>query len=389
MKKTTSLSGQRVPALKPRILIVDDESSFVKLLAEILGERDYICLGCQSGREALHLMDTHEFDVVLSDVHMPGICGLELLRAIREKHPRTATVMVTSEGDVRVGVQAMKEGACDYLPKPLNFQRVRVSVKQVLERKRLEAELEDYRRHLEEMVDQRTAQLRQAKSAIEQNYDETLQALAAALDLRDNDTAGHSWRVMAYAVRIAKAVGCTKVRLNEIARGALLHDIGKIRMPDAILRKPGPLTDEERAVMRTHVGVGYTILNHIGFLAGAAEIVLTHHERFDGEGYPRGVRGAEIPLGARIFVVADTLDAMTSDRPYRSARTFAEARAEIIGESGKQFDPEVVSAFLAINQDEWPKLRNQKQTKESWGIVRWEVVPVQSEHSVQSLLTMV
>ena len=390
MKKTMSLPTQRMSGGKPRILIVDDDSSIVELLAEMLSEHDYLCQGCQNGQEALHLMDTHGFDIVLSDLHMPGMSGLELLRAIREKHPRTATVMVTSEGDVRVGVQAMKEGANDYLLKPLDFQRVRVSVKQVLERKRLEAELENYRLHLEEMVDQRTAQLRQAKSAIEQNYEETLHALAAALDLRDNDTAGHSRRVMEYTVRIAKAVGCTKVQLNDIARGALLHDIGKIGMPDAILRKPGPLTDKERAVMQTHVGVGYTILNHIGFLTGAAEIVLAHHERFDGAGYPQGLRGAEIPLGARFFAVADTLDAMTSDRPYRSAMTFDEAREEIIRESGKQFDPQVVSAFLAIHEDEWPKLRNQTQTKESWGIVQWEAAPPgPTEHPVQSLVTMV
>jgi putative nucleotidyltransferase with HDIG domain len=257
----------------------------------------------------------------------------------------------------------------------------------VLERKKLEAELENYRLHLEEIVEQRTSQLHRAKSYIELTYDETLQALAAALDLRDNDTAGHSRRVMEYTVRIAKAVGCTKVQLSNIARGALLHDIGKIGMPDAILRKPGPLTDKERSVMETHVEVGYSLLNHIGFLAGAAEIVLAHHERFDGAGYPQGLRGSEIPLGARIFSVADTLDAITSDRPYRLARTFAVAREEINRESGKQFDPDVVSAFMAIDQGIWPQLRSKKHVVRSLGMVRWKVVPppAQGDHALQLL----
>jgi HD-GYP domain-containing protein (c-di-GMP phosphodiesterase class II) len=138
--------------------------------------------------------------------------------------------------------------------------------------------------------------------------------------------------------------------------------------------------------MDTHVGVGYSFLNHIGFLAGAAEIVLTHHERFDGTGYPQGLCREEIPLGARIFAVADTLDAITSDRPYRPARTFAVAREEIIRESGKQFDPEVVSAFLAIDQGIWPELRNKKRVIRSLGIVRWEVVPpAQADHPLPSL----
>ena len=162
MTKTPSSSTQQCPNSKHRILIVDDEPSIVKLLAEMLRPEGYSCFGCRSGQEAMHLMSNQEFDVVLCDVHMPGMSGLELLRLVREKHPRMASVMVTGEGDVRVGVQAMKEGADDYLLKPLNFEAVLVSINQVLERKKLEAELENYRLHLEEMVEQRTAQLRRA-----------------------------------------------------------------------------------------------------------------------------------------------------------------------------------------------------------------------------------
>jgi response regulator RpfG family c-di-GMP phosphodiesterase len=376
MPETQSRSIQHNPDSKRRVLIVDDEPSIVKLLAEVLRPEGYSCFGCQSGQEALHLMTTQEFDVVLCDVQMPGMSGLELLRLVRQKHYRLGFVMVTGEGDIRVGVQAMRDGADDYLLKPLNLDAVLVSVNQVLERKKLEAELENHRLHLEEMVEQRTAQLRRAKSWIEQTYEETLQALAGALDLRDSETAGHSQRVMAYAVEIGIAMGCSEDQLNTIARGALLHDIGKIGVPDAILMKPAPLTDEEREVMRAHVGVGYGILKRIAFLADSAQIVLTHHERFDGKGYPQGLAGTAIPLGARIFAVADTLDAMTSDRPYRRASTLAAAREEISRESGKQFDPEVVSAFLAINKGTWLRIRTRVGIQRSLGIEQRKLIPL-------------
>ncbi len=370
---------------KPGILIVDDEPSITKLLAEMLRHVGYSCLECQSSQEALHLINTQRFEAVLCDVRMPGISGLELLRFARDKHLHLAFVMVTGVDDVRVGIQAMKEGADDYLLKPLHLEAVLVSVNHVLEQKKLECELENYRLHLEEIVQQRTDQLRGAMWRIEQTYDETLQALAAALDLRDNDTAGHSRRVMAYAVEIAKRMGCSKEQMNTIARGALLHDIGKIGMPDAILMKPCPLTDEERTVMETHVIVGFSLLNHIEFLVGAAEIVLAHHERFDGTGYPHGLLGGEIPLGARIFAVGDTLDALISDRPYRRATSFAVAHEEIIQQSGKQFDPEVVSAFLSIDEGTWAELQDRNGLISSLGIERGKLVPTaQIDHDLRS-----
>lgn len=386
MTETQSRSTQESANSKHRILIVDDEPSIVKLLAEMLRQEGCNCFGCLSGQEALRWINTQEFDVVLSDVHMPGMSGLESLQFIRQKDPRTAFVMVTGEGDVRLGVQAMKEGADDYLLKPLNIGAVIVSINQVLERKKLESELENYRRHLEEMVEQRTAQLRTAKSRIEQGYDETLQALAAALDLRDNETAGHSRRVMAYAMKVASVMGCSKEQLKTIARAALLHDIGKIGIPDAILMKPSLLTDKERSVMEAHVAVGYSLLKHIKFLEGAAEIVLTHHERFDGTGYPQGLFGTQIPLGARIFAVADTLDVLTSNRPYHAATTFALAREEIMQQSGKQFDPDMVSAFLTIDDGTWGGLRNGKGVIRSLGNERGKFVPAaQTGYALQSL----
>ncbi|MBI3661734.1 MAG: HD domain-containing protein [Acidobacteria bacterium] len=204
---------------------------------------------------------------------------------------------------------------------------------------------------LEEEVRQRTRQLEVAKRRIEMSYDDTLRALGAALDMRDNETAGHSRRVTAYCLQIAKAVGVQGDELKNIERGSYLHDIGKIGIPDAILFKPAKLTEEERKVMESHARIGYDLVGSIAFLSPAAQIALTHQERYDGTGYPQGLAGKEIPLGARIFAVADTLDAMTSDRPYRRALPLEAAREEIKRESGRQFDPEVVRAFLSIPEE--------------------------------------
>ena len=190
-----------------------------------------------------------------------------------------------------------------------------------------------------------------ATKRIEQTYDDTLEALAGALDLRDNETAGHSRRVSRYCLEIARAMNCSPEELRQIARGSYLHDIGKIGIPDSILRKPAKLTDKEMAVMQTHARIGYDLVSRIAFLAPAAEIVLTHQERFAGTGYPQGLVGIEIPLGARIFAVADTLDAITSDRPYRRAAEEIDLGASF------QFDPEVVRAYLSLPEDTWENIR--------------------------------
>jgi len=209
-------------------------------------------------------------------------------------------------------------------------------------------------------------ELRRAKEAaeaatdqVELTYDDTLGALGAALDLRDNETAGHSHRVTRYCLELAKRMGCSGDQLKHIERGAYLHDIGKIGTPDAILLKPGKLTPEEREIMQQHARVGYELVSRIEFLQEAAEIVYTHQERYDGLGYPRGLKGDAIPLGARIFAVADTFDAMTSNRPYRKALPLATALEEIRIESGRQFDPQVVGLLTAIPPDVWDQIRRE------------------------------
>lgn len=342
---------------KSRVLLVDDERSVWEILGEKLGRNGYEWQGCLSGEEALAYLEKEHFDAVVSDLNMPRMSGLDLLAEMQKRFPHVAFVMATGENDIRVAVDAMKHGADDYLLKPFQLDVALESVRRALHKKYLETELETYRHHLEEMVEQRTHQLQIAMKRIERAYDETLEALGAALDLRDTETAGHSRRVSLYCLEIARAMGCTNEQLKTIARGAYLHDIGKIGIPDAVLLKEGKLDPEEMTIMKTHVRIGFELLSRIPFLSSASEIVLAHQERYDGDGYPRGLLGEEIPLGARIFAIADTLDAMTSDRPYRQALPFETARQEIIRESGKQFDPDIVRVFLSLPEDTWQNIR--------------------------------
>jgi len=215
-----------------------------------------------------------------------------------------------------------------------------------------------YQSDLEQLVAERTQQLSLALRDLEQSYDYTLEALGGALDAKDAETEGHCQRVTAFTITIAKAMGVDKATMRQIARGAFLHDIGKMGIPDSILRKPGPLTAEERDIMRKHCEIGFSVLERIPFLKEAADIVLTHQECYDGSGYPQGLKGDQIPLGSRIFAVADTLDAMISDRPYRKALPVSAAREEIQRCSGTQFDPKVVEVFLSTPDSVWMELHD-------------------------------
>jgi len=344
-----------------RVLVVDDEPAACKLLSVILGTPAFHCATAGTGEEALVSLQRERFDAVISDLRMPGMSGMQLLAEARRRYPHMVFLVTTGVDDVEVGVQAMRSGAYDYLVKPLRESVVLMSLERALQRRQLEQQVENYRQHLEEMVTERTDQLQAALRQIESSYEDTLQALGAAIDLRDNETAGHSQRVCRYSLEMARSMGWSDKLLRSLAKGAYLHDIGKLGVPDGILLKPGPLTADERKVMQRHAQIGFDLVKGITFLADAAEIVLAHHERFDGYGYPRGLKGEEILLGARIFAVADTLDAITSDRPYRRASSFESARETIRRLSGSQFDPHVVNVFLSIPAETWPTIaRNQR-----------------------------
>jgi len=338
------------------VLVVDDEAAARKLLALILGPPAFQCITACNGEEALAILQRERFDAVISDLRMPDMGGMELLKQVRQSYPHVAFLVTTGVDEVEVGVKAMRCGADDYLVKPLHEGAVLASLESALYKRQLEREVENYREHLEEMVAERTAQVQVALQQIEHTYEDTLQALGAAIDLRDNETAGHSQRVCLYSLEIARAMGWQGEQLRSLARGAYLHDIGKLGVPDGILLKPGALTAEERKMMQQHAQIGFDLIKGIPFLAEVAEMVLTHHERCDGSGYPRGLKGTEILLSARIFAVADTLDAITSDRPYHRASSFQEARETIRQLAGSHFDLEVVSVFLKIPENTWPTI---------------------------------
>jgi putative nucleotidyltransferase with HDIG domain len=347
-----------------RILVVDDEESVRAVAAALLTRTGYSVTTTESAQEALtRLQQDPDYDLVLCDVMMPVTDGLTLLDHLCTDHPGIPVVMFSAINDAYVVTSAFRRGAIDYLLKPFERTELESVVLRAIEHGRLRKQNSTYRHNLESIVNTRTGRLRSTMQDLERSYDITLEAMGDALDLRDQETEGHSRRVTAYTNTLAQAMGLDSDELRIIARGAFLHDIGKIATPDAILLKPGRLTAEEMAIMKQHCERGYEMVRKISFLREAAEIVYAHQEQFDGSGYPRGLRGEEIPLGARIFAIADTLDAMTSDRPYRRGTSFAEAREEIVRCAGTQFDPGIVEVFLSIPAEIWSKLRTESESR--------------------------
>jgi response regulator RpfG family c-di-GMP phosphodiesterase len=339
--------------LNEKILVVDDEPHVRSILLRHFEQEGSKCVASPSALDALRKMKDQKFSLVISDVMMPGMSGLEFLRQAREENPETAFIMITGLMDIGTAVDSLRLGALDFITKPFELPAIRRAVDRALDRRRLLIENRFYREELERQVRERTSALNDALCDVEESYKITLEALVTALDAREHETGAHSQRVREYTLTLAEDFGLRHDDLIQTGRGALLHDVGKIGVRDSILLKPGKLSEEEWVEMRMHPQIGYSILQNIEFLSPAAEIVLCHQERWDGKGYPNGLAGPDIPLGARIFAVVDTLDAMTSDRPYRKATSFEAALAEIRHCSGTQFDPRVVSAFLNIPAESW------------------------------------
>jgi putative nucleotidyltransferase with HDIG domain len=342
---------------KTKILIVDDEEAIREVISALLKAQGHECASVSNVLAAQEFLGRHRMDLVLSDMVMPEMDGMQLVEWLHKTEPDIPIIMVTANSEIEKALNAIRQGAYDYILKPFEKDQLYFSVQRALEHRQLILEKQDYQRNLENKVEERTAQYKDALEKLEQSYDDTLEALGSALDMKDTETEGHSKRVTAYTIAIAKQMNVEPTLLQQIARAAFLHDIGKMAISDQILRKPGPLTPEEREEMRTHCQRGFDIVTHISFLSEAAEIVLSHQEYFDGTGYPRGLRGEEIPLGARIFAVADALDAMISDRPYRKALPITHAQEEILRCAGTQFDPKVVGVFLAMPATLWSELR--------------------------------
>jgi response regulator RpfG family c-di-GMP phosphodiesterase len=350
------------------IMIVDDNPDNLNLLEDMLVRQEHEVRLFPLGRLALAAAMRNPPDLILLDINMPEMNGYEVCERLKstEELSDIPVIFLSALNEIEDKVKAFRSGAVDYVSKPFQFEEVHARVETHLKLRNLQRALKLQNEHLKELVDRRTEQIQLAMEQIESTYDETLRALGAALDLRDSETAGHSQRVTRYSLEIAGAMGCGGEQLKQIALGAFLHDFGKIGIPDAILYKPGKLTQEETDIMRQHVRIGYNMVIGISFLAGAAQIVLTHQEFYDGTGYPQGLVGKEIPIGARIFSVADTLDAITSDRPYRTALPFQTAREEIVRWSGLQFDPDVVEAFLTIPEQVWKRIRLGLSPIEVW-----------------------
>jgi response regulator RpfG family c-di-GMP phosphodiesterase len=326
----------------PYCLIVDDEPRLRQVMVHLMRADGFQCVEAGNGIEALEQLQRCPAILVLSDLRMPKMDGFALLREIRSLYPDIAVVMITAVADVEIAVNCLAIGAADYVIKPYNLEDVRARVAQALEKRRMVLELRAYRESLEERV---SAQARR----LEELFLASVQSLAEALELKDPYTRGHSVRVSHYSSLIAQRMGVDGELLRQIELGGHVHDIGKIGVRETVLNKPDRLTPEEYEHIMTHPVLGWRILAPLlGETPHALNIVRSHHERFDGRGIPDGLRGAEIPLEARIAAAADALDAMTSDRPYRNSEmTIANAIAEIQRNAGAQFDPEVVQALVA------------------------------------------
>ena len=336
---------------KEKILIVDDEEAIRNLFVEALSGLGYRCEVAENGLECLaKYYESSDYDVVLLDVQMPELGGIDTLKKLKSYAPDLSIIIVSASRDIDNVRTALKEGAYDYIFKPFNINDVEAVIRRAVERAQLIKENKDYQLNLEEKVERQTEELVKL-------YSGTLQAMILALDLRESETGYHSYRVTEYALNLGRHMDLSEAELSVLAKGALLHDIGKIGVPDSILLKPGKLNEEEWAVMRKHAELGYMMLKKIEFLEESANIVYTHHEHFDGSGYPSGISGKDIPLGARIFSIVDAFDAMTSKRAYRDEMTFEEAVERIKEASGTQFDPEIVDVFVKIDQKIWDAIK--------------------------------
>lgn len=347
------------------ILLVDDEESVCRMLMRLLTLRGYAVQAESNPEGALNALRDRPgyFDILLTDLNLGAASGLDLLEKTRPLDENLITIIITGNATLDNAVSALRRGAYDFIQKPVIADHLIATINRALDYRRLKQENIRYQNHLEEIVQEKHAALIAALAEVKSSYEFTLEAMASLLDARERSLARHSTRVRDLAVLIGRELPLPPSELDDLARGALLHDIGKMCIPDSVLLKPGILTPEERAVMNSHTEVGYQLLKSSAHLKRAAELVYAHHERFDGKGYPRGLKGVEIPIGARIFAVVDAYDAMRSDRVYRKAQSAANAKEEIMRHSGQQFDPAIVDLFVRCHSavekvGKWPCDRN-------------------------------
>jgi len=333
---------------RAHVLVVDDEEQILKFMNLLLTKEGYDVKICSSAEDALGAVKDEPllYDIVLTDITMPGMTGIELLNKISEADPLIMKIAMSGYTTVDTVVNCLRAGAIDFIQKPVESRYLLSSIRRAMIFRSLKLENIYHQSHLERMVEQRSTQLTRMLQDVKSSYEYTLEAFMAILDAREQQTGRHSLRVRELTIWLARRMNIAGQELEEIATGALLHDIGKIAIPDRVLLSSGPLPPEEWRVMKTHAELGFRILTGNPRLAGAARIVIEHHEHFNGQGYPKGLRGEEICLGARIFAVVDAYDAMRSERSYQAAKSEEETTEEIIASSGTQFDPAVIQVFL-------------------------------------------
>jgi response regulator RpfG family c-di-GMP phosphodiesterase len=335
-----------------RLLILESDAEKRHLLTTFFS-RHYECVAADSTANALDIAGRAHFAVILAAIREPEIVPQALVPHLHTVSPQTVPVFLSEEGSTGNTASAFRAGAFEVVQTPISLKAVEVAVSKAFTQFELHSLKEKYQHHLEELVAERTTELDKALEEIENSYRMTLKALVQALETRDFETAGHSERVVTFSLRLGHEVGLSRDGMRDLELGALLHDVGKIGVPDAILHKPSDLDETEWAKMRLHPLHGQNILRNIPFLKGAARIVAQHHERWDGSGYPKALRGEAIDIGARIFAVIDAFDAMISERVFRDSKTYEEARSEIEKYAGTQFDPMVVEAFKHVPKEDW------------------------------------
>jgi putative nucleotidyltransferase with HDIG domain len=355
-----------VREVKKRLLIIEPDAEKRQLLSTYFS-KSYECAETGTVESAIELSQLAEFSVVVAAVRDPNIMPKDLIRHLEKRSPRTIPIFLSEGRGQGNTVRAFRAGAFDVIQAPISLRAIDSAVRKAFAEYELKCVKEEYQNNLEELVLERTAELDHALDEIENSYRMTLKALVCALETRDRETHGHSERVVTFSLRLAHELGLDKDAMRDLELGSLLHDIGKIGVPDAILHKPAELDDQEWAQMRLHPIHGQSILKNIGFLEGAGRIVAQHHEKWDGTGYPNGLRGEAIDIGARIFAVVDAFDAIVSDRVYRDAQSYESAVKEIEGHSGTQFDPLIVTAFKGVPKEDWEILRERSLMEKQEG----------------------
>ena len=330
------------------LLVVDDDPYVLESISTLLKSFNYKVHACQNANDAMNLVKKTAFDVVLTDIKMPQVTGIELLRYIHAYDQHIPVLLMTAFAELDVAVDAIKQGAFDFITKPYNPDYLLHSVEKAVKYTSFVQMEKNYKTMLEDTVRLRTQELADALLMVKKMSAEVIQRLTSVAEYRDTDTGAHIARIGLYSNKIAEAMGMSSDFVETITFASPMHDLGKIGIPDSILHKPDTLTAEEWTVMRKHPQLAYDMLYPIEYLRPALDIPYTHHEKWDGTGYPRGLKGEDIPMTARLFAVMDVWDALTSDRPYRPAWSEEEALTYIREQSGRHFDPQVVELFFKV-----------------------------------------